>query len=97
MKNRFQNRMDRAFNECPGVTLAEMPGNERATGSIVVEGVCAKVAFDFLRRRFHIEEKEFIEETGELKFVIVPRTRQQRGQPARVRYQKPVQFELPLA
>lgn len=97
MKKRFSKRMDEAYRECPGVTMAEMPGSEIATGFVVVEPVCAKPALDFLKRRFHVEEKQFIEQTGELRFVITPRVRRTANGPAvRVRYQKPVQFELPL-
>lgn len=95
MKNQFRKRMDKAFEECPGVVMGHMPGNEHATGEIIVDPVCSKVALDFLKRRFHVEERDIIDQTGELRFVITPRTRRAPGKPA-VRYQKPFQYELPL-
>jgi len=87
--------MDDAYAHCPGIVMAEMPRNELATGHVIVDPVCCKPALDFLKRRFHVEEKEIIEQTGELRFVITPRLRRTRNGPVvRVKYQKPVQFEL---
>lgn len=98
MKNKFLKRMDEAYARCPGVVMAEMPGNELATGHVLIEPACCKAALDFLKRRFHVEKKEIIEATGELRFQITPRLRRTRNGPVvRVKYQKPVQFELSLA
>lgn len=96
MKTPFRKRMDEAYAQCPGVTMGTMPASELDVGFVLVEPVCCKPALDFLKRRFHVEEKEIVEATGELRFVITPRVRRASKGGPRMRYQKPIQYQLPL-
>jgi hypothetical protein len=96
MKKSFRKRMDEAYSMCPGAVLGRMPASEIDAGHLLIEPGCCKAALDFLKRRFHVEEKEIVESTGELKFVITPRLRRTASRPAPRRYIKPIQYELPL-
>jgi hypothetical protein len=93
----YERRMQRMFEDCPGLVGCDPPRSDASTGKVVVEPARVTEAYAWLKRRFHVNENLGLSLDTGLCIEVRPRKRTKAiGRRVAVSFEKPVQFELGL-